>query len=128
MTVMQPPVLSTLHFGGKNRAFFSLAIVVLAVSLSGPVMAQDPGSQPRNLLPQNNLLDDRGARELADPAEERMRISRRQASEIARETFSGRVLSIRLEQSHWRVRMDQEGMVFNVLVDAESGNASRAQD
>jgi uncharacterized membrane protein YkoI len=103
-------------------------MLLLAVALHTPLMAQEPGGQPRSLLPQNNLLDDRGARELADPAEERARISRREASDIAREKFSGRVLSIRLDESHWRVRMDQEGTVFNVLVDAESGSASRAQD
>lgn len=60
-------------------------------------------------------------------AEEQARISRRDASDLARQAFpEGRVLSLRLEGSQWVVRMDQEGNVFNVLVDANSGRVRRA--
>ncbi|MEX2367661.1 MAG: hypothetical protein WD601_13755 [Pseudohongiellaceae bacterium] len=48
-------------------------------------------------------------------------ISRREASELVREQFAGRLLNIRLEGRRWRVRMDNEGTVFNVFVDARTG-------
>lgn len=87
----------------------------------GETIAQNSQDPTRSLLPQTNLLEQQEDAELT-------RISRREASEIARERFQGRVLSIRLENRNWRVRMDQEGNVFNVLVDADTGSASRAQD
>ena len=60
-------------------------------------------------------------------AEEDARVSRRDASDRARQAFpGGRVLNIRFEGSQWVIRMDQEGSVFNVLVDANSGQVRRA--
>jgi uncharacterized membrane protein YkoI len=59
--------------------------------------------------------------------EEQARVSMREASDRARQAFpGGRVLSIRLEGGQWLVRMDQEGNVFNVFVDANSGQVRRA--
>jgi uncharacterized membrane protein YkoI len=55
-------------------------------------------------------------------------ISRREASDSAREAFEGRVLNVRLDGAIWRIRMDQEGNVFNVMVDANSGKVSRATE
>jgi uncharacterized membrane protein YkoI len=56
--------------------------------------------------------------------EEQPRVSQRDASNIARQMYpNGRVLSVRLEGGQWVVRMDQEGNVFNVVVDANSGQA-----
>jgi len=70
---------------------------------------------------QNDLLPSRAA-------EEQTPISMREASDIARGTYAGRVLSVRLDGRRWRVRMDEEGTVFNVFVDAESGLVSRPSD
>lgn len=71
---------------------------------------------------QNNLFNERAGESLP---EERVRISRREASDLAREAFAGKVLSIRLERGFWRVRMDQEGRVFNVFVDANTGKVTQ---
>jgi hypothetical protein len=77
--------------------------------------AQDPEQQ-------NNLLT-------PEPDEREPPVSRRQASDIARDSFpAGRVVSIRLDERHWRVRMDENGTVFNVFVDAQSGAVSRASE
>jgi len=109
MTVMQP------------QATIRTALLLLSLWCCSPALAQDNPGPARSLLPQTNLIEQQ-------EDAERTRISRREASDIARDRFQGRVLSIRLENRQWRVRMDQEGNVFNVLVDAESGAAARAQD
>ena len=69
---------------------------------------------------QNNLLDDRDQNQ-----EARTRISKRQASELAQKNYDGRVLNVRLEGDQWRVRMDEDGKVFNVFVHAQTGKVSR---
>lgn len=66
--------------------------------------------------------DERAAQAAED--EQNFPISRRQASEIVRERYQGRILNIRLESGSWRLRLDNDGVVFNVLVDARSGEIS----
>jgi uncharacterized membrane protein YkoI len=68
--------------------------------------------------------------DLLGPAaqEQQTRISRREASDLARSSYPGRVLSIRLEGRRWRVRMDEEGTVFNVFVDADNGAVLRSSE
>ena len=60
-----------------------------------------------------------------DPA---ISISRQQALNLARDSFQGRVLSVRMDGSNWRVRIDQNGTVFNVFVDGRTGEVSRFPD
>jgi uncharacterized membrane protein YkoI len=60
--------------------------------------------------------------------EEQTAISRREASDLARSSYPGRVLSIRLDGRRWRVRMDEEGTVFNVFVDSENGEVLRPSE
>lgn len=60
--------------------------------------------------------------------EEQTAISRREASDLARGAYTGRVLSIRLDGRRWRVRMDEEGTVFNVFVDSENGEVLRPSE
>ena len=112
----------------RRKALHWKASCVLAMGLllsAGLLQAQPERGQGR-VPPQNNLLQDQvDAPESQDP---RTRISRREASELARDRFSGRVLSIRLDEGRWRVRMDQDGTVFNVLVDAATGDVARAAD
>jgi uncharacterized membrane protein YkoI len=55
-------------------------------------------------------------------------ISRQQALNLARGRFQGRVLSVRPDGSDWRVRIDQNGTVFNVFVDGSTGEVSRFPD
>ena len=54
-------------------------------------------------------------------------IDRRRASELARASFEGRVLNVRLVEGVWRVRMDNEGTVFDVSVHATTGKVSRPE-
>ena len=58
----------------------------------------------------------------------RQRISRQQAMNIASDRYEGRVLSIRQDNNNWRVRMDRDGTVFNVFVNATSGDVSASSD
>mgnify|MGYP006438610599 FL=1 len=57
-------------------------------------------------------------------------ISRRQATNIASDRYEGRVLGIVPDSSNnnWRVRMDSEGTVFNVFINANSGDVSASSD
>ncbi len=53
---------------------------------------------------------------------------RRKASDMARGVYPGRVLSIRPDGANWRVRMDQGGTVFNVIVDPANGSVVRPSE
>lgn len=52
-------------------------------------------------------------------------ISSREASDLAREAFEGRVIRVSPDGDQWRIRMDDDGTVFSVLVDANSGAVAR---
>jgi uncharacterized membrane protein YkoI len=54
-------------------------------------------------------------------------IDSRKASEVASSRHKGRVINIRLEKGVWRVRMDNEGTVFDVFVNASTGEVSRSE-
>jgi len=111
----------------KNRVqLFITALLGFLLGASGSSAQdnQEPGQvnpdQVQNPL-QNELLE-------SDLPEPHTRISRREASDLSRETFEGRVLSVRLDGLIWRIRMDHEGNVFNVMVDANSGKVTRASE
>jgi len=59
------------------------------------------------------------------PLEQSEPVSRRDATDKARDAYPGKVLGIRRDGDQWRVRMDNGGTVFNVFVDAESGAVVR---
>lgn len=98
-----------------------LSILLLCLTLLPAVQLQAASEdvQPQNFQP---------------PASERARereprISQNQASDIARENVPGsRVLNIRRDEQNWRVRVDQDGNVSDVLVNTESGRVSRSGD
>jgi uncharacterized membrane protein YkoI len=124
MTATRPQTAGRQQSCGKNRGRLHLAAALLLLCGTGLVQAQPdraPGRPPQNNLLQERVID-------SGDDEARTRISRRDASDLAREKFPGRVLSIRLDNRHWRVRMDQDGTVFNVLVDANSGAVARSAD
>ncbi len=98
-----------------NASQLFILFVVLLFPLEGLIAANQEGQPQTRLLQTQN----------EDP---QTNITRRQAYDIARENFSGRVLSIRLEHSEWRVRMDQDGTVFNILVHADTGVISRPSE
>ena len=112
---------SSPRFFPRLPAMRAALLITLLATLSTVYM---PAALAANqeLPVQNSLLANPEAKEQA------ARISRRDASDLAREVFPGRVLSIRLDEGKWRVRMDQEGTVFNVLVDASSGEVNRSGD
>jgi uncharacterized membrane protein YkoI len=95
-----------------------LSIFLLCLTLL-PVASQAASSeevQPSNFLPP-----------ASSEREREPRISRDQASEIVRENVpNSRVINIRRDSQNWRVRVDQEGNVSDVLVNAESGRVSRS--
>jgi uncharacterized membrane protein YkoI len=78
-------------------------------------------SQEQQQIPiQNDLRSNQFTSETEPP------VSRREASDIARDHYvGGRVLSIRMDRGQWRMRIDQEGNVFDVLVNSSSGEVSR---
>jgi uncharacterized membrane protein YkoI len=59
------------------------------------------------------------------PQDQSETVSRRDATDKARDAYPGKVLGIRRDGDQWRVRMDNGGTVFNVFVDAESGAVVR---
>ena len=54
-------------------------------------------------------------------SEEEAKITRRQASDLATEAYPGRLLNIRFDAGYWVLRMDHNGTVFNVRVNALDG-------
>ena len=102
---------------------------VFIVTLNAPLSAvaadntglddRDPLVTPRTVLPENGINN---------LTSQQPRISRREASDLASGRYEGRVLSIRLDNNNWRVRMDSEGTVFNVFVNSSSGDVSAPSD
>jgi uncharacterized membrane protein YkoI len=94
-----------------------LSILMLCLALlPAASQAANEEVQPSNLLPPSSSERER------EP-----RISRDEASEIVRQNVPGsRVINIRRDSQNWRVRVDQEGNVSDVLVNAESGRVSRS--
>lgn len=88
--------------------------------LGNPPGERDNG--PRIQILQNGLVPDGGRQE------EQTAVSSRQASDLARRAYQGKVIGIRLDGRRWRVRMDEEGTVFNVFVDADNGDVMRASE
>jgi uncharacterized membrane protein YkoI len=95
-----------------------LSIILLCSTLLQAVSLQAANEevQPQSFLP--------------PPSSERSpdrepRISRDQATNIAREKFPGEVRSIRRDEQNWRIRLDEDGNVSDVLVNSDSGRVSR---
>lgn len=115
----------------KNLLVIML-VSLLAIMVSGQSYAQ-PGndrsdfgdfvqrSRGEDVRIQNDLLP-------SPSNEEQTSISRREASDRARNAYPGRVLSVKPEGRRWRVRMDEEGTVFDVFVDSENGEVNRPSD
>ena len=102
-----------------------VVLLCLGVAPASAVFAATPDGEPRNgFVPNTAAQRDRDdPREQAEP-----RVSRREASEIAQQSFPGKVVSIQLVSQRWRVRVDQDGRVFDVFVDAETGQVTRPSD
>lgn len=79
---------------------------------------EQPSNQQRRGGAQGGGSQEGGAQESA------ARISRSEASALARRHYSGRVLNIQLQGNRWRLRIDDGGTLINVFVDAGSGEVS----
>jgi uncharacterized membrane protein YkoI len=101
------------------KAYQLLLLGYLLLSPLHSAMAAGQENPPQNNLFRNN------AQEQEEP---QTRISRREASDIARASYGGKVISIRPDGQFWRVRMDIGGTVTDVLVNAETGAASRPSE
>lgn len=106
----------------------SLALVLLPMAIPAAQAAENGGILDRqdSRNTQRSVLQETGVNNLT--SSQQPRISRRQASSIASDSFEGRVLSIRMDDNNWRVRMDREGTVFNVFVNTSSGQVSSSPD
>ena len=99
------------------KAYLLLFLGYLLLSPLHSAMAAGQEIQPQNNLLRNNAQE-----------EPQTRISRREASDIARASYGGKVINIRLDGRFWRVRMDIGGTVTDVLVNAETGAVSRPSE
>lgn len=99
------------------KNILSLLMLCLTLLPSASQAAANEEVHPSNLLPPSSSSE----------REREPRISRDEASEIVRQNVPGsRVVNIRRDSQNWRVRVDQEGNVSDVLVNAESGRVSRS--
>lgn len=96
-----------------------LSILMLCLTL---VPAASQAAAPEEVQPSNLLPPSSSSEREREP-----RISQAQASEIVRQNVPGsRVINVRRDSQNWRVRVDQDGNVSDVLVNAESGRVSRS--
>ena len=128
----------------KTLLVLLLCNCLLVPMASGQYFAQKLGEQFRKHSQSQNERDrgqnDRGSSDrsqsgrvpngFAEPAVDNPQssISRRDANDLARDAYPGKVVSIRREGDHWRVRMDEGGTVFNVLVNADNGTVNRPSE
>ena len=98
----------------------TLPVTALAASEENDFDASDPRNATRNVNPESS----------ANSLTSQPRISRSQAMNIASDRYEGKVLSILMDNSsnNWRVRMDRDGTVFNVFVNASSGDVNASSD
>jgi len=106
------------------KTILSLILLCLTSFAAASLQAADsqnflPPSERGERADRAERLPERGAESAGEA------ISRDQASELARQYAPGRVLNIRRDEQNWRVRVDQDGSVSDVLVNAESGRVSR---
>ncbi|MDR2212166.1 MAG: hypothetical protein LBE21_00870 [Pseudomonadales bacterium] len=110
----------------KISAGFSTLCALLACLTLAPASEGQAAEFPRPQALMPGVAANAPSADEAE-AEAQARVSRREASDRAREAFpNSRVLNIRLENGQWILRMDQGGNVFNVLVDANTGRVRRA--
>lgn len=101
---------------------------LLMVLLLTPLMGVPQAQAQQGLLPQQGDAprEDRSGQN-AQPAA----ISQRQALELVRASYPGNVVSINEVQQggglFYRVRMDNEGNIYTLYVDAASGAITREQ-
>jgi uncharacterized membrane protein YkoI len=110
---------SNANVGLRVGGIASLLVLVCALLLPLAALQAQPGVNPSPTG--NGQL----------PGAESPRISQRQALELVRASFPGTVISINEVQQagvlQYRVRMDNEGNIYTVYVDAVNGAITREQ-
>lgn len=111
-----------------GRAAVSTFTALLTILLLAPLAGVPSAQAQQGLLPQQGDApreDRRGQN--AQPAA----ISQRQALDLVRASYPGNVISISEVQRggglFYRVRMDNEGNIYTLYVDAASGAITREQ-
>ena len=107
------------------KTILSLFLLCLTLFPAASLQAANEDVQPQNFLPPSERTIERVDRGDQRNDERASAITRDQASELARQYAPGSVLNILRDDQHWRVRVDQDGSVSDVLVNAESGRVSR---
>lgn len=110
----------------KFKRFTSvLAVAALLLLPSFELLAQNLPLQ----IEQNQLDRVGGARPNRVDPQANVRISKQQAVGLARDRFAGNVLRIGLigegSSQRYQIRMENEGKVFTVFVNATSGRVTR---
>lgn len=104
-------------------ALVTAAIFFIGASVSAAKNLPSPQVEPNQLDQVQPASPNRNA-QLANP-----RVSERQAVGLAREEFAGNVLRISLigqgNSLRYQIRMENEGKVFTVFVNANNGRVSR---
>ena len=113
-----------------NSKLISLCLVLTLLPLSAMAAENNGFSDKAESRSQRLVLPEKGVNSLTTQTvqQQSTQISRRQASNLASDRYEGRVRSILLDNNNWRVRMDREGTVFDVFVNANSGAVSAPSD
>jgi uncharacterized membrane protein YkoI len=105
------------------KVLVGAAIFIVGASMSAAQNLPSPQLEPNQLDRVQPASPSRNA-QLANP-----KVSERQAVGLAREQFAGNVLRISLVGQgsglRYQIRMENEGKVFTVFVNANNGRVSR---
>lgn len=109
----------------KSSVLAVLFVLPLALTVAAADNDFDNRNDTRNT--QRAVLPENGVNNLTS---QQPRVSRGQAMNIASSRYEGRVLGIIMDDNsnNWRVRMDRDGTVFNVFVNASSGAVNASSD
>ncbi len=111
-----------LRIKGRFIGLVATCVFVLGTSVSAGQNLLSPQLEPNQLDRAQSTSPARNA-ELANP-----RVSERQAVSLAREQYAGNVLRISLvgqgANLRYQIRMENEGKVFTVFVNANNGRVS----
>jgi len=111
-----------------GHAAVSTLTALLMVLLTAPFLGVPSAQAQQGLLPQ---LGDAPREDRRGQNAQSAAISQRQALDLVRASYPGNVISINEVQQggglFYRVRMDNEGNIYTLYVDAASGAITREQ-
>ena len=102
-------------------AIVTLALLLITGSATAQVLLVQQDSR--------EIINNNTAQQIRRAQQQNAAISQRQALELARKQFAGRVIGISLvgegRQQRYRIRLDHEGNIFTLTVNASTGKVSR---